>query len=90
MSTQMTFPVTPDPLYILADGVSSIAIADQLSARQHQLDALLSMTYGEQGTAFRMLSDDVQENFMWACNSLFDEIHQLSQIAQAMAKGVAA
>lgn len=39
-----------------------------------QLEALLSATTGEAGEGFRVLSDVLQGNFMWACTDMAAEL----------------
>lgn len=58
-------------------------IEDQLNARILQLEAMLNVTSGEQGETFRMLSDVIQDNYMWACSSAIREIKQLRKVIQA-------
>lgn len=82
----MTFPAASGALYGLAPGVKHGDVVDQLTARMAQLEALLSVTYGEQGRAFRGMSDELQDSFMWASSSLADEAHQLSKIALSVAQ----
>ena len=41
------------------------------------LDALLLMTRGIGGEAFRKQSATVQDNYLWACSSLASEIGEL-------------
>ena len=60
------FTATPGTYAIVGDRLN---IEDQLSARILQLEAMLNVTTGEQGETFRMLSDEIQDNYMWACGS---------------------
>lgn len=53
---------------------------DRLSAVSKQLSALLHMTFGETGDSFRNHSDDIQDNFMWACGDMADEIAKLVDV----------
>lgn len=63
-------------LYALAGGTNDMA--NQLSARLVQLEAMLVTTYGESGRVFRDdLTGDTQDAFMWACYSLANEARQL-------------
>lgn len=39
-----------------------------------QLDALLEATTGEAGEGFRVLSDLLQGNFLWACSDMMKEL----------------
>jgi hypothetical protein len=78
------------PLYALAVGARRIDISEQISVRLDQLVALLSMTYGEQGEAFRNMPDHVQDNFMWNCLSMAEEVCELVQVEQGMEEGAGA
>jgi hypothetical protein len=42
-----------------------------------QLEALLYTTTGESGEKFRMVSDELQDNFMWACSDMAKELAAL-------------
>jgi len=55
--------------------------ADLLGQKTEQLHGLMSMTTGEQGTAFRMLSDSIQEAILWAATDLARDIHILAQVS---------
>jgi len=81
MNTTMTFTAS-GPLYCLSASATADDIYNQITARQSQLTALLSMTCGEQGTTFRMLSDDLQDAFLWACNMIASEIQELTPALQ--------
>lgn len=81
MNTTMTFTAS-GPLYCLSASTTADDISNQIAARQSQLTALLSMTCGEQGATFRMLSDDLQDAFMWACSMLASEIQELTDALQ--------
>lgn len=78
MKTALNFTAA-GPVYVLAPGVKAGDIADQLAARQAQLEALLSMTYGEEGEAFRTMSDSLQDGFMWACSMIAQEVRELTE-----------
>lgn len=82
-STVMTFPDASGDLYVLAPGATAGAIQDQITARLAQLDALINMTIGEQGEAFRSMNDELQDRFMWACGSISNEVCQLAKISAA-------
>jgi len=43
---------------------------EDLAAKLMQLSALLMMTYGEGGEAFRCYSGDIQDAYLWACCDL--------------------
>ena len=77
MKTPLTFTAA-GPVYGFVPGVKAGDISDQIAARQKQLVALLAMTYGETGEAFRTMSEDLQEGYMWACAMLADEVRELT------------
>lgn len=81
MNTTMTFAAS-GPLYCLSPSTMADDVSNQITARQSPLTALLSMTYGEQGATFRVLSDDLQDAFMWACSMLASEIQELTAALQ--------
>ena len=60
-------------------------VTNQLNARIGQLDAMLSLTYGEQGETFRNTNDTLQDDFMWSCSMAIQEIQQLWYVIQTMA-----
>ena len=48
--------------------------------------ALIAMTFGEQGEAFRNLNDDYQDRFLWAISDLIDDAKsKVSEIQGAKA-----
>jgi hypothetical protein len=55
----------------------SIDKIDKLGAASAKLDALLACTYGGPGESFRDMSDDLQDNYLWACSDLAGEIKTL-------------
>ena len=77
MKNHLTFTAA-SRVYSFVPGVEAGDIADQLAARQTQLEALEAMTQGEAGKAFRALSDSQQEGFMWACSMIEREIQELT------------
>lgn len=81
MSTSMAFTAS-GPLYVISPVAGADDLANQITARQQQLSALLAMTYGEQGDAFRMLSTDLQDSYMWACEMIACEIQELTSLLQ--------
>ena len=77
MKTPLTFTAA-GPVYGFVPGVEAGDIADQLAARQTQLEALKAMTQGEAGKAFRGLPESQQDGFMWACSMIEREIQELT------------
>lgn len=55
-------------------------LEDQMNMRIGQLQAMLAMTYGEPGEAFRRMNAEIQENYLWACTTMVNEIAQLSAV----------
>jgi hypothetical protein len=52
---------------------------DELSKKTAQLHALLHMTCGEGGEVFRRRSDEIQENYLWACSEIASSASKLAQ-----------
>lgn len=74
----MKFNATTRPLYVLAPGVTANQIGEEVYVRLAQLDAMLTVTFGDTGEVFRSsLSEDAQENYMWACNTMLSEVREL-------------
>lgn len=46
---------------------------DLLQQKLAQLDAMLNMSYGCAGEAFRNMNDALQDNYLWACSTLATE-----------------
>lgn len=46
---------------------------DSLQQKLAQLDAMLNMSYGCAGEAFRNMNDALQDNYLWACSTLATE-----------------
>ena len=55
-------------------------LEDQMNMRISQLRAMLEMTYGEPGEAFRRMNAEIQDNYLWACTTMVAEIAQLSAV----------
>lgn len=66
-------------LYQLQDTASVLDIKNQLSARLHQLTAMLSMVTGEDFETFNNNSDANKENFLWGCSMLAEECRELAR-----------
>ncbi len=49
-------------------------LIDLLHMKSCQLRALLVNTYGNSGDGFRSMADHLQDQYMWTCDSLADEI----------------
>ena len=71
-------------LYLLAGNTNDMA--NQVSERLAQLEAMLGTVCGESGRIFREeMPENAQEHFMWACLSMANEVRQL--FAEIMERG---
>lgn len=61
---------------------SKLDIGDQIASRIQQLDAMLTMTFGESGESFRDMNADLQDSFLWSCSSAITEIRQLWELLE--------
>ena len=87
MNAPLSFPAPAGPFYRLAEGANALAIVDQLSARQVQLLSLLAMTYGDAGDSFRRMNPTLQDNYLWACFMIAEEMRGLSEALRARNHG---
>ncbi len=71
------YPHANGRLYDLTDCVKVLNIRDAIDSGFARLHAMLAMTTGECGEAFRCHNDTTQEMFLDACNLLAKEIHEL-------------
>lgn len=53
-----------------------IELQDKLDTKARQLRALLHQTYGQAGDDFRTTSYELQDDYLWACADIADEIWQ--------------
>lgn len=56
----------------------NIDVINTLGNKTTQLNAMLCMIYGDGFKNFSNMSDDIQQNYLWACASLSQEIENLS------------
>lgn len=55
---------------------AKLCLIDAIDSTQAALlkaQALIAMTFGEPGEAFRMMGDDYQDRFLWAISDLVNE-----------------
>lgn len=57
-------------------------LSQQLANELCQLSAVLFMTYGESGEAFRMSSDEMQDFYLWGA---YDKAEHLRTLAERLA-----
>jgi hypothetical protein len=55
-------------------------LEDQMNMRISQLRAMMEVTYGEPGEAFRRMNAEIQDNYLWACTTMVAEIAQLAAV----------
>lgn len=65
-------------LYQLRPEADQAEILEQLDTRLTQLSAMLTIVYGNGGETFRVWNDDIQDNFLWACQMLALECKDLA------------
>lgn len=53
--------------------------AEELTQRLTQLDAMVAVTYGEQGEAFRNMNDNLQDNFLWGVSTITEQLQKASE-----------
>lgn len=72
------FAAPASPFYLLHGDVTAMDAQDQLNARLLQLSAMLTMTCGAGFETFSNWSNEVQQNYLWACSMMADECKELS------------
>jgi len=75
--TEQAMPRIESDVYAIKEGVTLCEVGSLLDEKLLQLDALLGVTYGEQGTSFRMQSEHLQDSYLWCCSRMATEIHEL-------------
>lgn len=53
--------------------LSLVDAIDNIKCQLLKAQALIAMTFGESGEAFRNMSDDYQDHFLWAISDLVTE-----------------
>ncbi|WP_291981216.1 hypothetical protein [Candidatus Accumulibacter sp. ACC005] len=82
--TPFNYPCEVAPVYAIAEGASANDLCNHLDTRLAHLSALLEVAYGGGGEAFRGYSNEIQDQYLWACAQLADECREL--FPQVMAK----
>lgn len=80
----LNFPSKVSPIYAVAPGASVFDLELHFEGRLAQLSALLVMTYGVGGEAFRGMNNETQDGYMWACSSIADELRALHLVIGSM------
>jgi hypothetical protein len=52
---------------------------ERLSSKLIQLKALLTMTHGNAGETFNDMSDEMRDNYLWACASMAGDCEELAE-----------
>lgn len=79
-----TMPEIESDVYVISPKATRFDVGSLLEEKLAQLDALLAVTYGEQGTSFRMHNESLQDNYMWCCSRLATEIRELYNVLMAL------
>lgn len=64
-------------IYQLNPEASDTELCDQLAARLDQLSAMLTIVTGNGFETFSRWNDEIQCNYLWACNMISDECRDL-------------
>lgn len=65
--------------YQLAEGVTQLDVIDALDEKLVQLSSMLTMIHGHGYQTFDNYSDEIKDNYLWACERLADECKQLTE-----------
>lgn len=68
-----------EAISITKQQVKNIEIIDQLHTKLYQLHAMTTAIYGEGFKSFEGLSDELKENYLWACADITKEALDLSK-----------
>ncbi|ACV35175.1 hypothetical protein [Accumulibacter sp.] len=68
-------------VYDISPGATSVDVRELLEVKLMHLDAMLVMTWGVGGEAFRKQSVAVQDGFMWSCHdAIVEECRELANL----------
>jgi hypothetical protein len=84
LQPDQAMPEIDSDVYAIKEGATRFEVGSLLEEKLAQLDALLAVTYGEQGTSFRMHNESLQDNYMWCCSRLATEIRELYSVLLAL------
>jgi hypothetical protein len=82
--TEQATPQIDSTVYCISPKTTRFEVGDLLEEKLAQLDALLAVTYGEQGASFRMQNESLQDNYMWCCSRLASEIRELHDVLRSL------
>lgn len=71
------FAAARGQFYLLHGEASTMDVKDHLGARLSQLSAMLIMIHGGGFDSFCQWSEEIQQNYLWACSMLADECKEL-------------
>jgi putative NADPH-quinone reductase len=71
-------------VYDISPGATSTDVRELLEVKLMHLEAMLVMTWGVGGEAFRKQGVTVQDNYLWACSALASECGRLSELLGAI------
>ncbi|HRL76214.1 MAG TPA: hypothetical protein PLC86_10820 [Candidatus Accumulibacter phosphatis] len=73
-------PSINSSVYDLSPGATSTDVRELLEVKLMHLEAMLVMTWGVGGEAFRKQSAAVQDGFMWSCHAIVEECRELANL----------
>lgn len=84
LQPDQAMPEIESCVYVISPKTTRLEVGDLLEEKLAQLDALIGVTYGEQGASFRMQNLTLQDNYMWCCSRLATEIRELYSVLLAL------
>jgi hypothetical protein len=78
--TEQATPKIDSTVYCISPKATSFEVGTLVEEKLAQLDALLGMSYGESGDAFRMQNESLQDCYLWGCSRLASEIRELFNV----------
>lgn len=75
-SNEITFATAG--CYEFASDATKASLIDQLVARANQLSAMLHMVTGDGFENFETFAEKPRHDYLWACDSLAEEIKELA------------
>jgi hypothetical protein len=72
-----TMPQIDSTVYCISPKATSFEVQTLIEEKLLQLDAFLSMAYGETGASFRMQPESLQDQYLWGCSRMATEVREL-------------
>jgi hypothetical protein len=77
LPTGQVMPEIESHVYAISPKATSFEVQTLIEEKLLQLDAFLSMAYGETGASFRMQPESLQDQYLWGCSRMASEIREL-------------